>query len=415
MKATLIQSVAKVLGQTPPKRLGVAVSGGGDSVALLAVLVSFARKNDVDLHVITVDHGVRPEAKAEIAFVGELCARWKVHHDVAEWTGWQGRGNFQAAAREGRYALMADWASARRIAHIALGHTADDQAETFLMHLARGAGVDGLSAMAPRRIDRGITWIRPFLQAERATLRDFLISEALQWCEDPSNENRDYQRIKARDALMALAPLGISTESLVQVAENMAKAREALSWQTFIAARDIVTLHHGIVAMDKRAFLAQPQEIGRRVVARSVQWVSGSAYGPRGPAVARTLGAIRAGTTTTLDGCQISVKDGIVWVFREYNAVRDMACSVHDTWDESWRMVGPQDDRDLVVRALGFEALNTIDDWRATGLPRVALASAPAVWYHDELIAAPLVKKDANWSAERVDGLDTYFAALLSH
>lgn len=415
MRATLTQSVAKVLGQTPPKRLGVAVSGGGDSVALLAVLVPFARAHDVDLHVITVDHGLRPEAKAEISYVGELCVRWSLHHHVAEWTGWQGQGNFQAAAREGRYDLMARWAADRGLTHIALGHTADDQAETFLMRLARGAGVDGLSAMAPRRISRGITWIRPFLKVERAALRDFLKSEALLWCEDPSNENRNYQRIKARDALTALGTLGVSVESLVQVTHNMAKAREALSWQTFIAARDMVKIRNGIIAIDKRGFQAQPEEIGRRLLAHSIQWVSGSAYRPRGPTLARALAAVRTGTTTTLNGCQISVNCGIVWVFREYNAVRDVACNAGEIWDDRWRMSGPRDDRYLVVRALGFEALNNVENWRDTGLPRAALASAPAVWYDNELIAAPLATNDAKWNAERVDGVDTYFAALLSH
>lgn len=415
MTATLIESVGSVLGHTPPQRLGVAVSGGGDSVALLAVLAAYARAHDIELHVVTVDHGIRPEAKQEISFVRDLCARWDLPHHVEYWTGWNEQGNFQATARDARYALMSDWAHANNISHIALGHTADDQAETFVMRLARGAGVDGLSAMAPRGISRGITWIRPFLQTKRASLRTYLRSEQLTWCEDPSNENRDYERIKVRDGLAVLSTLGVTIDGLVQVTQNMAKAREALNWQTFIAARDVVKLREGVVMMNKRQFQTQPEEIGRRLLVHSIQWITGSVYGPRGPTVSRTLKSVRAGQTATLDGCQVSTTGGLVWIFREHNAVRDTTCEVGQTWDDRWTIDGPDDDPELQVRALGFDGLNHVEGWRDIGLPRAALASTPSVWYNDELVAAPIARPDAEWTAVLEDGADTYFAALLSH
>ncbi|WP_299623860.1 tRNA lysidine(34) synthetase TilS [uncultured Tateyamaria sp.] len=415
MCAALIDSVAAVLGETPPKRLGVAVSGGGDSVALLAVLVAYAKDHEIELHVVSVDHGVRPEAKQEISFVTDLCARWDLPHHVEYWTGWNGQGNFQANARDARYALMADWAYANDIGHIALGHTADDQAETFVMRLARGAGVDGLSAMAPRRVTHGITWIRPFLHVERAALRTYLQAARISWCEDPSNENRDYERIKVRDALTVLGTLGITIDGLVQVSHHMTKAREALDWQTFLAARDVATIQHGVVALDKRRFFTNPDEITRRLLVHSVTWVSGSGYAPRGAAVTRALTAVRAGQTTTLDGCQIEVDGPAVWVFREHNAVRDTVCEVGETWDDRWLIDGPEDDPDLEVRALGFEALAHIDGWRDIGLPRAALAASPSVWYDATLVAAPIAQPDEDWAAHLDGGADAYFAALLSH
>lgn len=413
MTSALIERVAEVLGHALPPRLGVAVSGGGDSVALLAVLVAFAREHDIDLRAITIDHGVRAGAQAEIDLVAELCEARQVPHHVSRWTGWQGDGNFQAEAREARYTLMAEWAKGQDITHIALGHTADDQAETLLMRLARGAGVDGLSGMASRRVDRGITWIRPFLETERAALRSFLRAEDLRWCEDPSNENRDYQRIRARDALKTLDSLGITVSGLVQVSQNMAKAREALRWQAFIAARDIVTCRDGVIALDRRGFHALPEEIERRLMAHSVQWVSGSAYGPRGPAVARTLQSARGGASATLDGCQVMPKEGVLWVFREFNAVRDMRCDVGEVWDNRWRVTGPK--QGAAVRALGPDGLDRVADWRATGVPREALLSTPSVWDAGEMIAAPAAQASAEWHAALEYGPDTYFAALLSH
>jgi tRNA(Ile)-lysidine synthase len=471
MDAALTASVAGFFGDDVPERLGVAVSGGGDSVALLAVLVDYARARPVHLSVVTVDHGIRAGARDEIALVADLCARWGLPHHVAQWSAPRAAGNFQATAREARYGLIAEWALANDIGQIALGHTADDQAETVLMRLARGAGVDGLSAMAPRRDSRGVTWLRPFLEVGRAALRACLTQAGIGWCEDPSNDNRAYARIRMRDALAGLADVGITAERLGQVASNMTQARSALDQQTYLAARAIVTFRHGALGLDKRAFDAQPAEIRRRLLVRSVMWISGSAYAPRRATVAGALSAVHSGQTTTLDGCQIATAGDTVWIFREYKSVRDVACALSECWDGRWLVTGPQDGAgagdgpddplraagsqddgqrlagsnsapdapdapkapdardalntldaldapstpDFELRALGFAAVSALQEWREIGLPRAALAVTPGVWYGAELIAAPAVRPDAAWSAEPAVGADAFFAALLSH
>ena len=415
MLAPLLDAIEELLAGHLPERLGVAVSGGGDSVALLAALVEFTKKNTMDLHVITVDHGLRPETKHEIALVTDMCARWELPHHVEFWSGWKGQGNLQAAARDARYGLIADWAYGNQITHVALGHTADDQAETFLMRLARGAGVDGLSAMSPRRVQHGITWVRPFLRIERSALRTYLRASRLDWCEDPSNENRDFERIRVRDALTVLGSLGVQTEALVDVAQNMSRAREALDWQTFLAAQDATTLMYGAIAIDLHKFRMLPAEIARRLIVHAITWIANSTYPPRRDAVATVLRAVRSLSGATLDGCQIAVENDVIWVFRELNALEDVTCEVGDMWDDRWLVTGPEDDPDIEVRALGYEQLSDIPDWRALGAPRAALAVTPSVWYDDRMIAAPVVRHDPEWVAELDGGQDAFFAALLSH
>ncbi len=415
MLAPLLDAIEELLAGHLPERLGVAVSGGGDSVALLAALVEFTKKNTMDLHVITVDHGLRPETKHEIALVTDMCARWELPHHVEFWSGWKGQGNLQAAARDARYGLIADWAYGNQITHVALGHTADDQAETFLMRLARGAGVDGLSAMSPRRVQHGITWVRPFLRIERSALRTYLRAARLDWCEDPSNENRDFERIRVRDALTVLGSLGVQTEALVDVAQNMSRAREALDWQTFLAAQDATTLMYGAIAIDLHKFRMLPAEIARRLIVHAITWIAKSTYPPRRDAVATVLRAVRSLSGATLDGCQIAVENDVIWVFRELNALEDVTCEVGDMWDDRWLVTGPEDDPDIEVRALGYEQLSDIPDWRALGAPRAALAVTPSVWYDDRMIAAPVVRHDPEWVAELDGGQDAFFAALLSH
>ncbi len=411
----LLDAVAAAFGPRPPERMGVAVSGGGDSIALLSILARYAYEQRIELHVITVDHGLRPETKEEIKVVTGLCHKLGLQHHLEYWTNWDGHGNLQAQARDGRYTLMADWAYAHQITHVALGHTADDQAETVLMRMARSGGVDGLSAMSPRHIRDGITWVRPFLAIPRLDLRSYLQAAGLLWIDDPSNLNRDFERIRIRDALTVLETLGIGVEALAQVAGHMAQAREALDWQTFLAARELADVRNGAIALEVRRFRTLPTEIKRRLLVHCLTWLSGSTYPPRRDAMSRALEAVQTGQTITLNGCQISTEDQTVWLYRELKAVAEMVVEVGDVWDDRWFVDGPDDDPDIEVRALGYDILPELENWRDSGMPRAAIAVTPSVWYEGRLVAAPIAAPDDEWSAELEGGPDAFFAALLSH
>ncbi|WP_415921236.1 tRNA lysidine(34) synthetase TilS [Tateyamaria sp. SN6-1] len=411
----LIEAIDEAVGHRPPERMGVAVSGGGDSIALLSALARYTTDRKIDLHVITIDHGLRPEFKSEVAVVTSLCQKLNLQHHLEYWSGWDGAGNMQAEAREGRYALMADWAYAHQIEYIALGHTADDQAETFLMRLARSAGVDGLSAMSPRHVRHGITWVRPFLRVKREDLRLYLQAAGLQWADDPSNANRDFERVRVRDAITLLATVGVSVEAIVDVTEHMKQARDALDWQTFLVARDMVQIEAGAVLMDVNLFRAQPVEIKRRLLIHSIMWLTGHPYPARREGMARVMDAVNAGQTMTLQGCQFSQSDGCLWIYRELNALADVQAEVGDMWDERWMVDGPEEDPDIIVRALGYDALSELEGWRERRVPRAALAVTPSVWYKGRFVAAPVITGDDDWTAELEGGADGFFAALLSH
>lgn len=415
MSDQLAAAINDMLGPQPPAKMGVAVSGGGDSIALLSVMADVAKSRDIELLAITVDHGLRPGTVSEVKLVTGLCQSLNLSHHVEYWTGWDGSGNLQARAREGRYELMADWAYANQISHIALGHTADDQAETVLMRLSRMAGVDGLSGMSAKRIRHGITWVRPFLNIRRATLRTYLDQKGLRWAEDPSNDDTRFDRVRARQALGVLEDLGIGVDTLVQTAQQMSQARDALDWQTFLAAQALVQIHCGAVALDLQQFRTQPAEIRRRLLVHSLMWLSGHDYPPRRDAVLGALEAIQAEQGFTLDGCQITSGKGLAWVHRELNALTDVVAEVGDSWDDRWTVTGPEDAPEIEVRALGAEILPSLEGWRDAGLPRAAIAVTPGVWYEDRLIAAPIAKPDDQWQAELDGGADAYFAALLSH
>lgn len=390
-------------------------------MALLHLMHGFCAFHGAKLRAVTVNHGLRAEAASEAQHVARACARLGVRHDILLWDDWDGHGNLQAAARKARYGAIADWARRADINVVALGHTADDQAETVLMRLARGSGVNGLSGIRARLLRNGINWVRPLLQASGADLRAYLRDKHIDWCEDPSNQDTTFDRIKMRRALEVLAPLGIDARALSAVAHNMADARRALDWQTFLAARDIATVDAGAVVLSEHRLRLLPDEIQRRLLVQAITWVSGSEHPPRRGAVATLMAALRKGQAGTADGCHARRVAGSIWVFRELNAVRDAQASHTHLWDDRWRLSPPSvaapeaERRGLTVRALGIKGLEQCPDWRASGRPHAVLLSTPAIWRGDKVVAAPLAGHGENWHADVEGGAETFFAGLLPH
>ena len=211
--------------------IGLAVSGGGDSIAMMHLA---ARALPADqLRVVTVNHGLRADAADEIAEVSRQAALLSVHHTVLNWT-WDGTGNLQAAARAGRWASIADWTIGHQINTVFLGHTEDDQVETLLMRLARGSGIDGLTAMARADYRDGLRVVRPLLDISRGVLRDWLTAEKIKWCDDPSNDDPRFDRVRARQMFAKLEELGLTRKRLLQTIDHMQAAHKSLQ----IAAQD---------------------------------------------------------------------------------------------------------------------------------------------------------------------------------
>lgn len=413
----LLPLIDEALTPDRPARLGVAVSGGGDSMALLHLLRRWSAARGVALFAVTVDHGLRPASAAEAAMVAEVCEADGLPHETLKWGGWDGTGNLQDRARRARYALMADWALARGLDGVALAHTADDQAETFLMRLARGAGIDGLSGMAPRRRAHGVDWLRPLLNAGRADLRSFLTQHHFGWVDDPSNTDSRFERVRVRQVLSALQPLGIDADALGATTQRLASARAALDAATLAVARRIARVEAGEVVLDPAALMAEPLEIRRRLLSHALSWVASAEYRPRQDTLAEGLRAMADGRDMTLHGCRMCHRAEGLRIGRELQAVQGVSGPVDTLWDRRWRMVPPDgvDPAGLRVEALGEQGISLCPDWRETGLRRATILPTPAVWKGADLVAAPLAGWAAGWRAELARGQEDYFASLLSH
>jgi tRNA(Ile)-lysidine synthase len=392
------------------KVAGLAVSGGSDSMAMLHLMARVARHAGRRIEAVTVDHALRAESADEAAFVGRICAKLSVPHAVQTWDHGAVAGNMMDAARRARYGLIAGWAQTRGIGHVAVAHTADDQAETFLMGLSRAAGLDGLSGMRHHWNEGGVVFRRPFLHHSRAELRDYLIRHGLEWIDDPTNDNDKYTRTKARKVLRALKPLGITVDRLLTVTSNLAMAQGAVKEAVAHAAQAVAREVAGAMILDRAEFGSLGPEVGRRLLIGALLWVSGAGYPPREAAVRRLEQAIRDGRDATLSGCRIRMGETTVRILREPKTVAVAETPTIAVWDHRWHLDGPHADG-LTIRALG-DGLGQIPNWRDTGHPRDALIVTPAVWRGDALIAAPVAGFAQGWTAT----LRPAFASfLLSH
>lgn len=407
-EAGLVERLRAHYATLKPDRIGVAVSGGSDSLALLCA----ARASGLGVEAVTVDHGLRPEAAEEAAHVGEVCRRIGVPHTVLRWEGWDGKGNLQDQARQNRYALIARWAEARRLPSVALGHTMDDQAETLLMRLAREAGVEGLASMRLVFEREGVRFDRPLLFDRREDLRAYLTAQGVQWVEDPSNEDESFGRVRARRVLEALGPLGLGTEALFRVALNLRDASDALGQMASEFARTKVKAAGGDLIFDRTALRRQPAEIARRLMGHALMFVGSAPYPPRREPLEAVMDQLRGTGKLTLHGCLVTTSDMTVRITREHAAVAGLRGPTEAEWDRRWRIAGPHEPG-LEVRALG-EAVRECPEWRATGLPRGTLLASPAVWRGETLVAAPVAGMGMGWTAEAPGAAD-FAATLISH
>lgn len=290
-------------------RIGLAVSGGPDSLALL--LLARALMPD-RIEAATFDHGLRPESAAEAEQVGALCRALGVPHSVLRGNGEEHpRGSLQALARGWRYAALGRWCGERGLGWLLTAHHADDQAETVLMRLARGSGTAGLAGIRPVRRAQAGAWTyrigRPLLGFSKAELADIVRSAGIEAADDPSNRSPRFDRTRAR-ALLARTDW-LDPRRLAATADHMREAEEALDW----AAR---RLWDERARPDRDAWLLDPaglpEALRRRLCAMALARF-GEAPAYTGPELSRFVDRLAAGGHATLAG--VKARGGETWRF----------------------------------------------------------------------------------------------------
>ncbi len=291
------------------RAIGIAVSGGSDSLALLLHAHRWAIAGKRRLHAATVNHGLRPEAASEAQHVAAVCAGLNIRHETLNWRPPATRVS-QSAARTARYDLLATWALRHRFSAIAIGHTRDDRLETFLIRARAGSTWYGLAgpmpaAPTPTNTHPPLRLIRPLLAAARNDLRSDLAAASLDWIDDPTNAFAGHERVRMR-TLLAATPARTHA-AIIASMNRFAELRAA----TLAAARNALREH--VAFTDQSATIASgilaelPHQARLRLLEALILSLAPRNAPPRADRLARLAQALTdpaiASHRATLAGC----------------------------------------------------------------------------------------------------------------
>ncbi|HWK13710.1 MAG TPA: tRNA lysidine(34) synthetase TilS [Rhizobiaceae bacterium] len=348
-----------------------AVSGGGDSVALLLLLARSGRANSVIA--ITIDHALRPESADEAQRVAMFCRSLGVAHRIMRWEGDKPATGLMQAAREARYRLLAEGARDAGASVVLTGHNHDDRVETLLMRKRRGGAGTGLSAIAPATLyDQRVWFLRPLLAFRRAALRDWLSAEQVGWIDDPSNEADRFERVRIRRDVAAM-PNAVFADASAQM---VAAERERLARAAALAgllARHVLAPLPGLFRLDPSFMRAEAAIELLRVLAGLA---GGLPHWPAHEKAARLHEAIAAGRGGTLGRAQFDVRSAGIFIRRESRNMPALG-PADGLWDGRFRLAAPV--AAVAPWGRGAVAPTDLPDGVSPALARAALATLPCV------------------------------------
>lgn len=363
----------------------VAVSGGGDSIALLSLLARHLPPSR--LAAVTIDHALRPGSAAEAEGVGRFCRDLGVRHSISTWEGPKPARGLSAAARDARYRLLTKAARDLGATMLFAGHTEDDQAETVTMRMARGEG-RGLAGMAPATLLDGRLWLtRPLLGVRREALRDHLRMNGIGWADDPTNEDAAYERVRVRRRLADPAAFA----DAIRIAERAARERVRLGEAAAGLIATAVSPLPGLIRIDPDAFLATDKAAAVYALRLLLATAGGSEHLPDETRAASLLGrfgepAFRASLSRTT----LERRKGAVYLRREARGLPEAHVALDgEIWDGRFRLGTVAG---AIVAPLGTSnAARPAKAFADTppALARAALANCPAV-FHEGQCVTPL-------------------------
>lgn len=395
--------------------IGLAVSGGADSLALLLLAQRWAADLPAAprLHVYSVDHGLRPEAAGEVAMVLGVAKSLGVAATGLRWDGGKPATGVQEAARAARYGLIGAAMAADGVSVLLTAHHRNDQAETVLMRMAHGSGIEGLRGMAGMAEVEGVRVHRPLLGVDPATLAEIVVAAGLTPAADPSNTDSHYERVRWRQTLPQLAALGLDAGMIAGFAERMGEADAAIAQMADGCFSEIVRLDgFGAARIELSPFIGLSPAISTRVLSRVLKIVGGRQKPRALGQVERLRQAIAEDVlprSTTVLGCVIRLKDGAIAVAREpgRSVPPDAALLPHGelVWDERFRIINGSDEAGLTASVADYLPRHRLEEFLGFKVtaPAEAIRTAPIVrdaqggvlslggWSFDERIKVQLL------------------------
>ena len=383
----MIEKIVRNFASLKLRSCGIAVSGGSDSMALFHMLTDWKSSNKPEIIVASIDHGLRSESKLEVEFVKKACEMKKVKHfSLAPSTHLSKiQGNLQDNARSARYTLLRNWAIAKNLQCILLGHTLDDQEENLLIRFFRGSGVDGLVSMEEMVARNEVLWMRPLLKFRKEDLRNYLRTNNYSWVDDPSNHDNKYTRVRMRKLLKQLKSNNLITPNFVKTADHMLRASKLSREIAISNSKTLLSFNDvGQISFKVEKFSKLFEDSRYRILAGIVSWFSGSFYKPRFSQLENVYNKILNVNITgsTLGGTVFKKKNGIVTVTRELSSIEEnfLVKNKKFIWDNRWLITlksGYQGQ--LYVKPYGLLGTDDQEIFITSKFDRNAVATIPVV------------------------------------
>jgi len=402
--------------------VAVAVSGGVDSMTLLALTSDWGAETGTAITALTVDHGLRTESSTEAQLVAAWCSAHDIPHETLVWVGEKPARGIQAAARTARYALLEDWCRAHGCRDLLVAHSQNDQVETFLMRMSRGSGVDGLAAM-PLVSDRdGVRLIRPLLDVPRWRINATAAARALETITDPSNLDRRFARIRMRDKLKQLVDHGVPVAAIANTVRIFGDIRGTRENAIAELANEIVDFHQeGYAAIARAGLGGVEPEMAKGLVSAVLTSIGGLDYPPRRESLDRLMADLlynRDFLPRTLGNCVIGVRKENFLIRREHHTVRHslaVDAGRRVVWDGRFAIVfAPKPDR---VSGTGVYRLSALgeDGWQQIvsltdrtkltayrGIPGPVRYALPAIWRDENVVEVPHLRYKSGQLIEKI-------------
>jgi tRNA(Ile)-lysidine synthase len=372
--------------------VALAVSGGSDSTALMWLASRWVRTvaHSPKVSVLTVDHGLRPEAAGECATVVRWAKALGLDAHVLAGRGEKPESGLQAKAREMRYGLLNAWCEAHGATVLVTAHTLEDQAETFLMRLARGSGIKGLAAMRADETGR-VLLERPLLAVSRDELRASLLAAGHPWIDDPSNEDARFERVRLRRAAPALRELGLSPQAVARSAMRLERALIPLAGMASdFMARHVEVRPQGFALVELASFRKLDDEIAIAVLERLLGHLGGGGEAPRLMAVEALQVWLKRGESRvrTLAGCRIARRKSHLLIGREAGRINPTPVAISRgqkiLWDNRFTVSVLGSDSSCVIVPAGMLELARQGD-----IPAFVQQGLPAILSQGEIAAVP--------------------------
>ena len=320
MEITLVnfeQVLLSIIDIKKIKKVAVAFSGGADSMCLTFLLNELCKTNNIDLIAITVDHKLRKESTNETKDISKYIKN--INHIVLTWKHPEIKNNIQKKAREARYKMLCNYCIANKINHLFVAHNYDDQAETVMLRILRGSGIDGIAGMEAHSEMYGVKVVRPLLNFRKSEILTFVKAKGLTWIEDKSNTNLRFDRVKVRQLLRQFCDSNL-TERLNLLARNASRAKNFLrSYTDMIFEKHCLLGKFGNVSIKYSDFFILSEEIKLRIINKIIKYIHNDSfiYPIRLNSITSLLEKLQYQGKFTLGKCKIIAYKGVIYFYKE--------------------------------------------------------------------------------------------------